>query len=420
MGMLETRLLHFKNVYIISLNEGIFPKGKPAPSFIPYSLRNGYELPTIKHQDSIFSYYFHRLIAGAENITLLYSKQLSDKSKGEKSRFISQLEYSPKYTNKNISLQFKLFSRNSEPISIIKDDALLEKIKKIFNCKILSPSAISNFNECSLRFYFKYIAQLDEPKQLTEIPSEGEFGSIFHEAICSIYKPYTNKIIDKNLLQEILKKEDTIDQCIYEAMAKVLSLEINKSNISGYNVLIFRTIKKYITNTIQKDALDDNFTIISLEEKTSVELTLNENISITIGGYLDRVDLINNKIRIIDYKTGKPKNQITLIEDLFYSNKKENFSHVLQLLTYCYLKDKTANKTDVLPELRYIKQFNTKSNDCIFLDHVPLNSYYTSVKPVFEKMLIELISDIFNKEIKFCQTEHTQRCEYCSFAIFCR
>ena len=66
MGVLETRALDFENVIILSMNEGIFPVKKVASSLIPYNLRKGFDLSTTEHQDSIYAYYFYRLIHRAK------------------------------------------------------------------------------------------------------------------------------------------------------------------------------------------------------------------------------------------------------------------------------------------------------------------------------------------------------------------
>ena len=62
LGFLETRSLDFDRVIMLSLNEGVFPKTSVSQSLIPYNLRKFYELPSIEFKDSIFSYYFYRLL----------------------------------------------------------------------------------------------------------------------------------------------------------------------------------------------------------------------------------------------------------------------------------------------------------------------------------------------------------------------
>ena len=62
MGLMETRMLDFKHLIVLSANEGTLPKTTLPSSFIPYNLRVGFRLPTPEHQDALFAYYFYRLL----------------------------------------------------------------------------------------------------------------------------------------------------------------------------------------------------------------------------------------------------------------------------------------------------------------------------------------------------------------------
>ena len=92
MGMLETRVLDFKNVIITSVNEGVIPSGSRQNTFIPFDVKVQFGLPTYREKDAIFSYHFFRLLQRAENIFLIYNTENDDYGNGEKSRFITQLE----------------------------------------------------------------------------------------------------------------------------------------------------------------------------------------------------------------------------------------------------------------------------------------------------------------------------------------
>jgi len=91
-GLLETRNLDFENLIFLSVNEGVLPSGKKLESLIPYDLRKGFGLPTYEHHDGIFAYHFYRAIQRAKNIYLLYNALTDGMGKGEKSRFILQME----------------------------------------------------------------------------------------------------------------------------------------------------------------------------------------------------------------------------------------------------------------------------------------------------------------------------------------
>lgn len=93
MGVLETRALDFENLIVLSMNEGIFPVKKVANTFIPYNLRKGFGLSTSEHQDSIYAYYFYRMIYRAKKIFLIYDTRTEGTDIGEMSRYIYQMKY---------------------------------------------------------------------------------------------------------------------------------------------------------------------------------------------------------------------------------------------------------------------------------------------------------------------------------------
>ena len=90
MGVLETRNLDFRNLLLLSLNEGQLPKSGGESSFIPYNLRKAFGMTTIEHKNAVYAYYFYRLIQRAENITLMYNTSSDGLNRGEWSRFMLQ------------------------------------------------------------------------------------------------------------------------------------------------------------------------------------------------------------------------------------------------------------------------------------------------------------------------------------------
>ena len=57
MGMLETRLINYKNIIIVSANEGSLPSGKSNYSFIPFEIRRVHKLQTYV-KEMQFLYHF--------------------------------------------------------------------------------------------------------------------------------------------------------------------------------------------------------------------------------------------------------------------------------------------------------------------------------------------------------------------------
>ena len=75
MGVLESRVLDFKNIIITSLNEGTFPSGKSQNSFIPFDLKIEAKLPTYREKDAIYAYHFFRILQRAQKVNLIYNNE---------------------------------------------------------------------------------------------------------------------------------------------------------------------------------------------------------------------------------------------------------------------------------------------------------------------------------------------------------
>nr|MDA3778655.1 PD-(D/E)XK nuclease family protein [Bacteroidales bacterium] len=221
MGILETRAIDFENIIILSMNEGIFPKVSTAMSFIPYNLRRGFNLPAIEYQDSIFSYYFYRLLQRAKNITLIYNSSSDGFQTGEMSRFIHQLKFETKHKIKHYNLSYDINTKPQEKIIISKNEEIKAKLNNYIgekSIRSLSPSAINMYLTCKLKFYFRYIAGLKEQNNLLEEIDPPTFGNILHNTMEDLYTPFLNKIISKESIKSITP--DTIENAINKALKK--------------------------------------------------------------------------------------------------------------------------------------------------------------------------------------------------------
>ena len=207
MGILESRTLDFKNVIMLSVNEGKLPKGKSVNSFIPYDMKLYFKLPTYAESDAVFSYHFYRLLQRANNVTLIYNSETDDFGSGEKSRFITQLL--SEYKGGIKELVFKgedLEIKNSTSISI--ENKGLEKEIESWAAKGVSPSALNRYTNCSLSFYYHYLAKIREDEEVDEYVDASTVGSAIHDALDKFYPlgVLTEKFIKENkaaILQEI-------------------------------------------------------------------------------------------------------------------------------------------------------------------------------------------------------------------------
>ena len=222
MGLLETRNLDFKNVIMLSVNEGNIPKGNGENSYIPYNLRRAFGLTLSEHRDSIYAYYFYRLLQRAENVTLVYNNSTDSKSGGECSRYILQLLGSNLYDVERIALSAEQGGEKLSNGTIAKTTQMVDTLRRRFdtgvdkNACVLTPSAINRYLKCKLNFFYYYVLGL---KPLEDIDTEmrpTDFGIVFHKAAEEVYKDIVKRSggndIDKSALDvELLDNGLSLD-----------------------------------------------------------------------------------------------------------------------------------------------------------------------------------------------------------------
>jgi len=134
MGVLETRNLDFKNLLMLSVNEGKLPKSENCSSFIPYFLREEHHLTTRDKRNSLYAYYFYRLLQRAENVTLIYNNSTQGTSRGEMSRFMKQMLVEQEELQLANKIQLKNLTATNAPhlpstIVVPKTEELLRNLR---------------------------------------------------------------------------------------------------------------------------------------------------------------------------------------------------------------------------------------------------------------------------------------------------
>ena len=429
MGILETRLLDFENLYITSINEGVFPKTESALSFIPYNLRRGFGLPTIEYQDAIYAYYFYRLLQRAKNITYIYNSSSDGLQTGEMSRFLYQLKYESEFTITEKSLRYDINITRPKEIQIDKTDEIIQKLGQFLSSadgkKYLSPSGLSTYLRCSLQFYFRYIAELREQDELTEEIDAPLFGNILHQAMDYLYKDFVGKEVNSETITYLLKNKEQISSAINRAFKDEYFKTDNAINYSGKNIIIREVIEKYIRQILKTDKSIAPFEILSLEDKYEIEIPITTNgtfKTVKLGGKIDRVDKHNNHIRIIDYKTGSDKLEFKTIEALFSDKKGDQNSAVFQTFLYSkFYQDIKKPSLPITPGIYSVRKLYDNNFD-FRIYNKETKSYiddYNSVSSDYLNNLNQLISNIFNPDISFSQTEEIRNCEYCAYRKIC-
>ena len=456
MGVLETRNIDFDNVLLLSCNEGNMPKGVNDSSFIPYSIRKAHGLTTIDNKVAIYSYYFHRLLQRAGDITIAYNNSTDNGHTGEMSRFMLQLLVESGQKIDHYSLTAKNQPSPLMPKAIEKDETALSKLEEMSR---LSPSAINTYIRCKLAFYYQYIAHIKEPDSDPETIDNRMFGNIFHRAAYLIYKDITDHspVIEKAHIQAYLSNRKLLASVVDRAFEE----EECKTN-NGLQIINREVIIEYITKLLKIDQQLCPFSILAMEEEAKVYTQLSFTIpsggalkegalkggalkggalvssapdkhyNLTIGGIIDRLDAVTDKqtgkrrIRVVDYKTGnKPSSAIKSIEEVFdpknIASKHSNY--FLQAILYSLIvsrsKEWNAANDAVSPALLFIKQAATNDYDpTLCIDKHPISDV-TVYEEEFLTKLKETVADMYSPDAAFTPTDDRKKCELCPYRMLC-
>ena len=446
MGVLETRNIDFDHVLLLSCNEGNLPKGVNDTSFIPYNIRKAYGLTTIDHKISIYSYYFHRLLQRAKDVTILYNNATADGQTGEMSRFMLQLMVeSPHKIKFKTILSSQSFSPFA-PQTIKKSDEVMKRIIRQFTPRAedsaaiprLTPTAINRYMRCPLQFYYRYACGLIEPDETDDDTIDNRiFGNIFHEASRIIYSRLMEKsheILAKDLKELLRQKVDierAVDQAFSTELFKLQKMSKSRQmELNGLQIINREVIIHYIRQLLQVDIRLAPFHIIGLECDVVAPLHC-KNIHTTIGGRIDRLDCVRQEdgkyvIRVIDYKTGSSRLK-PLADTTSIFNEEETAKHAdyyLQTFLYSCLvrssKQYNGKGLPVSPALLFIQHAGGDDYDpVLFFGKERINDVADYSKE-FGQLLVEKIEEIFDATIDFAPTSDRKRCEYCPYQHLCR
>lgn len=440
MGVLETRNLDFRHLIMLSVNEGQLPKAGGDSSFIPYNLRKAFGMTTIDHKIAVYAYYFYRLMQRAEKVTLVYNTATDGINRGELSRFMLQFLIEWGYPVLRKQLEAAQSPQDSTPIIIEKTPDVMERMKSVFDIRnnpkaLISPSALNCYLDCPLKFYYKYVALLSAPDEVTADIDSAKFGSIFHYAAEHIYKDLTahGKLISKENLETLLKDEVRLQTYVDNGFKELFfNLPQNEQpEYNGIQLINSAVIVKYIQQLLRNDLRYAPFTFVGSEQRIfeNIEIcTSTGDIQSRIGGIIDRIDSKGESLRIVDYKTGGDADTPANVQSLFIPDKKRS-NYVFQTFLYASIVcKKLREKNDsrlVAPALLYIHRAASENYSPVIQMGEPRKpkepvDNFAQYEGDFRENLKTLLEDIFNPDISFTQTEIEDKCAYCDFKALCK
>ena len=431
MGILETRNLDFRHVILLSMNDDNFPGNRMAQaSFIPYTLRSAFDLPTPEHHEGVYAYYFYRLIQRAETVHMLYCAHADDKSTGEPSRYIHQLDYESGIPVRRIEVGVDVNLAETAPVEVAKDAAVmrcLERFTDPESAATLSPTAFFRYVACPLRFYFHSVARLEADDEVSEEVDAPMFGTILHAAVQKLYAPLVGEHRPGDTLRALVPTKavaGAVEEAINENYLRNASA--TEADYTGNLLLVKEIVVRYLRGGVMPyDAAHDAFTVSALEEKIACPFRFRSGereLEMQFAGIADRIDTLDDgTLRVVDYKTGTPHLEFDGLESLFTGTGKQRLSNILQTLLYAMMLHRTRDR-DVEPALYYVRSMN-RPDYSPQLDDRELGVRgvrYACYRERFEELLRGTLSEMYDATVPFRQCEDADTCKFCDFNRICR
>ena len=436
MGVLETRNLDFRHLVLLSVNEGQLPKSGGDSSFIPYNLRKAFGMTTIEHKIAVYAYYFYRLLQRAERITLMYNTSSDGLNRGEWSRFMLQFLIEWPHPITRQFLEAGQSPQGTSSITVEKTPDVMRRMQSLFDVRAnpkakFSPSALNYYLDCPLKFYYRYVAGLSAPDEVSAEIDSATFGSIFHYAAEHIYKDLTThgKVINKEALETLLRNEVKLQDYVDTAFKKLFFNvpQNEKPEYNGVQLINSAVIARYLKQLLQNDLRYAPFTFIASEMEVDEPIDIQTPkgvIKSRIGGIIDRMDSKDGTLRIVDYKTGGDADTPPHVESLFIPDKKRS-NYVFQTFLYAAIMCRKQPTMKIAPALLYIHRAATETYSPVIQMGEPRKPKeavedFSKYEKEYRERLQGLLEEIFNPEKSFTQTEIIEKCTYCDFKALCK
>ncbi|MDB5121201.1 MAG: ATP-dependent nuclease subunit [Sphingobacteriales bacterium] len=435
MGLLESRVLDFEKVLVLGANEGVLPKVSTSPSFIPDSIRRAYDLPVLENQNAISAYLFYRLLHRSSDVYLVYNSLIDESNSGEPTRFLSQLEFESNYKFIYHRQQQTVQIEPATDIIVPKEGAVWKALQRFLQStgkwddKKISATALTTYLNCSLQFFFRYVAEIKEPEEVAENLEANQVGTILHQVLEWFYQDLaaTDKEITAKRIKE--KREDLPFLC-RQALSELLFKKRDQlKNPNSMQQIILRIVEEYVNVVLDHDEKTAPFHIVELENKKDYKYRFpieinNSAHEVSLYGIIDRVDEENGHTRIVDYKTGgRDDVRFSCLDDLFERDGKKPNKAMLQTLFYTYIYEQVSGKKQVEPNLYIIRKmkndgtlFFTGSRPRVYLQAEHLED----MKAGFEDKLRTLLEELFDRNIPFSHTTNKDNCAFCPYEGMCK
>lgn len=439
MGLLETRNLNFRHILMLSVNEGMLPKTANDTSFIPYHIRKAFGLTTIQHKIAVYAFYFYRLLQRTERITFMYNTATDGMNKGEMSRFLRQILAETDLPVTTLTLQSGQDVPATETLTAEKTPEVLDIMRKSYQSgspasRPLSPSALNTYIDCPLMFYYQQVARIRKPQDFQNGIDGAIFGTIFHDAAEAVYDRLTqrNPVIRQQDIDRLLEQGEAGLQPFVEAsfLKNYFDGQADTVFYDGQLMIARKVVMTYLRQLLEHDRRTGEIRLVSMEQeyKHCVEVQSGEQkILIDVGGKIDRMDTVMmtdettgeqvETLRIIDYKTGgSPEKASTMEQLILPSDRRPHY--IFQTFLYAWVMTR-KQKRPVCPALFFVHKSNSEDYDAVVEFNRERVTDFKKYGDDFQKILQQVLNELFDPQIPFRQTANEKRCEYCDYRLLC-
>lgn len=463
MGMLETRALDFERIIIPSLNERILPARRRVRTFISDSLRKAYGLPPMNYSESIFAYYFFRMIARAKEVVLLYDARSSEGARsGDVSRFVLQLQYLyAKDTLKMESRSFDISKSDLKPYPIAKSDDIMELLSSYRDTgpegRNLSATALTRYADCHIRFYFEHLLRIRTDEESVDYIDAITQGNILHYVMQNIYLPKEKQgyylehpeLIDAEIIETKKKNIEEIDRLIRVGINKEhfhRKEEQLDAPLRGSVTYVAKVLRSQILNILEFDLKQTPFLLYGVEIAGNVSIRMPEGSPINMRFAIDRLDCVKDgdasvngrRLRIVDYKTGSVHVQTESMQRVFEGDPLGR--NLIQLWLYANLfdalPDRNLKKDSQRPELILFGEDCKLPKEPLTLELYDINkvktgkhtypiigkieqTVHTELNDEFLNLLQETLKELFDQNVPLQPTQNPASCTFCQFKTMC-
>ena len=451
MGFLESRLINFDYLIIPESNEGALPHKRPINrGYIPYNVRLGYDMPTYRSDDYTEAYYFYRLVSRARRVFFI----VDSRSEKEPSRFLAQLRYLFHLTPQEHTVKVSMLATQTPKIVIPKDEAAMAVLREYTTSnrddvkKALSASSLSTYALCPLQFYYKYIRQIPEIEERTDLLSPGEFGTVIHDVMQHLYKPYEGKLLSSQDYEWLIEPHTSLPRIStivnsYYAQ-NVLHQNSTPKEIEGMHQMYIRMIMEEIYAVLKFDAQyirrGHQLAYVASEQRIDMIEPLPElRIDVRFKGFIDRLDEVDGLLRIVDYKTGSDSQTFKDWNQLYFAQEKsQHRKAIAQIFLYSeavlrlvengraqqeglnWLQPRNNRVQPSLYQLKGMCSNKESYNPLIRFNQTEIEDYATSeIRDSYCHELHEVLLRLFSPDVPFAQTEDEEVCRYCAFKAIC-